>query len=111
MAGSAARMFIDLAIASSTSGGCASMRVSRSVKAAPLCLSPRSGKAKMHEDLAPKLGQMRIAAMTGIRSSIHDLGFDARGALAQHDNSAGEEHGLFHIMGDQKRGEARLLPE
>lgn len=65
----------------------------------------------MHEDLAPKLGQMWIAAMSRIRSGIHDLGLDARGALAQHDNSAGEEHGLFHVMGDQKRGEARLLPE
>src|SRR5947209_4392638 len=111
MAGSAARTFIELAIAPSTSGGCASMRVSRSVKVMPLCPSPGPGKAKMHEDLAPKLGQMRIAAMTGIRSSIHDLRPDARGALAQHNNSAGEEHGLFHIMGDQKCGEARLLPE
>src|SRR5436309_11190808 len=105
MAGSAARTFIELAIASSTSGGCASRCVSRSVKATPLCPSPGSGEAKMLEDLAPKLGQMRIAAMTRIRSGIHDLRPDARGALAQHDNSAGEEHGLFHIMGDQKCGE------
>src|SRR5436190_15941310 len=111
MAGSAARTSIELAIASSTSGGCSSMRVSRSVNPTSPCPSPRPGKAKMHEDLAPKLGQMRIAAMTRIGSSIHGLSPDTRGTLAQHDDSAGQEYGLFHVMGHQKRGEAGLLPE
>src|SRR6516225_41547 len=110
MAGSAARTFIDLAIASSTSDGCCSMRVSRSANAARP-RSPSAGEAKMLESLAPELGQMRIAAMTRIRPVIHDLGHDPRGPLAQYDNAAGQEQSLFHVMGYQKRGEARVLPQ
>ena len=64
----------------------------------------------MAHDLAPKLNQMRIAAMTRIWSRIDDLGRDPGGTLAQHDDPAGEEHGLFHVVGHQKRGEARALP-
>ena len=65
----------------------------------------------MTHNFPPKLRQMRIAAMTRIRSCIRDLGRDPCGALAQHDDPAGKEYGLFHVVGDQKRGEAHALPK
>jgi hypothetical protein len=68
--------------------------------------SPSGIEPEMREYLMPKLGQMRIAAMAGIRSCVDDLGLDVRGALAQHDDPAGEKQRLFDIMGHQERGEA-----
>ena len=49
--------------------------------------------------------------MTRIRSSILDLGRNPCGTRAQHDDPIGEENGLFHVVGYQKRGEARALPQ
>ena len=54
---------------------------------------------------------MRIAAMARIRLGIHDLGGNSCGTLAQHDDPTGKEYCLFHVVGYQKRGEARALPE
>ena len=64
----------------------------------------------MREYLMPKLGQMRIATMAGIRSCVHDFGLDVRGSLAQHDDPAGKEQRLFHIVSHQQCGETRPLP-
>ena len=63
----------------------------------------------MGEYLMPKLGQMRIATMAGIRPCVHYFGLDVRGALAQHDDPAGKEQRLFHIVGHQERGKSRPL--
>jgi hypothetical protein len=42
--------------------------------------SPSGIETEMREYLMPKLGQMRIAAMAGIRACVDDLGLDVRGA-------------------------------
>jgi hypothetical protein len=47
--------------------------------------SPAGLKTELCEHLAAELDQVRIAAMAGIRTWIGDFGFDAGGALAQHD--------------------------
>src|SRR5215510_9228468 len=65
----------------------------------------------MTHNFSPKLRQMRIAAMTRIWSRILDLGRDPCGTGAQHDDPTGEEHGLFHVVGYQKRSEAFALPQ
>ena len=71
---------------------------------------PRLGKAEMAHNLAPERRQMRIAAMTWVRTPVHDLRHDPCGTLAQHDDPTGKKDGFFHVVGDQKRGEARALP-
>jgi len=65
----------------------------------------------MREYLMPKLGQLRIAAMAGIGPCVHDFGLDVRGALAQHDDPAGKEQRLFHIVGHQECTKSRPLPQ
>ena len=50
--------------------------------------SPGGIETEMREHPMPKLGQMRIATMARVRPCVHDLGFDVRGALAQHDDPA-----------------------
>src|SRR5215469_18618045 len=54
---------------------------------------------------------MRIAAMAGIGPDVYDIRLDVGGALAQHDDPAGEEKRLFDIVGHQQRGEALALPQ
>src|SRR5215510_2162464 len=65
----------------------------------------------MAHNFTPKLRQMRITAMTGIGSRIHDFALDPCGTFAQYDDPTGKENGLFHVVGYQKRGEARSLPQ
>src|SRR5215510_9282717 len=65
----------------------------------------------MAHNFTPKLRQMRIAAMTGIGSCIHDFALDPCGTFAQYDDPTGKEYGLFHVVGYQKRSEARALPQ
>jgi len=55
----------------------------------------------MRKNFMPKLGQMRIAAMPRIWPRVKDFGLNVCGALAQHDDSAGKEQRLFHIVGHQ----------
>jgi len=46
-----------------------------------------------------------------IRPRIHDLGRNSCRTLAEHDDPTGKEYCLFHVVGYQKRGEARALPQ
>ena len=73
--------------------------------------SPAFGKAEMAHDLAPKGDEMGIAAMARIGSRIRHLGRNPCGSRTQHDHPTGKEHGLLHVVGNQKRGEASALPE
>ena len=62
----------------------------------------------MTRRFAPKLGEARVAAMARIGQVVWlDVGRDARGPRAQHDNPPGEEQRLLDIVGDQQGGEAR----
>jgi hypothetical protein len=64
----------------------------------------------MAHNFPPERRQMWIPAVTRIRALIRDLRHDPCWALAQDNDPVGEEYSLFHVMGDQKRGEARALP-
>ena len=55
----------------------------------------------MREHLMAKLDQVRVAAMAGIGPRVDNLGLDVSGTLAQHDDPAGKEQRLFHIVGHQ----------
>ena len=72
---------------------------------------PGGVETEMREHLMAKLGQMRVAPVAGIRPGVHDFRLDVCRALAQHDNPAGKEQRLFHIMGHEQRGEASALPQ
>src|SRR3954466_14355194 len=72
---------------------------------------PCSSETKMREHFMAELGQMRIATMAGIGPCVDDLGLDVCGALAQHDDSAGEKQRLLNIVGYEQRSEARPLPQ
>ena len=72
--------------------------------------SPGGTETEMRKHFVPKVGQMRIAAMAGLGPCVDDLGLDVCGALAQHDDSAGEKQRFFNIVGYQQRSEARPLP-
>src|SRR5215510_11115972 len=65
----------------------------------------------MTHNFPSQLRQMRIAAMARVRSHILDLGRNPCWTRTQHDDPAGKEHGLFHVVGYQKCGEARALPQ
>ena len=65
----------------------------------------------MREHFMAKLGQMRVAPVAGIRPGVRDFRFDVCRALAQHDNPAGKQQRLFHIVGHKQRGEASALPQ
>jgi hypothetical protein len=60
----------------------------------------------MAHNFTSKLRQMRIAAMTWMWARILDHSPDPCGTGAQHDHATCEEHGLFDIVGYQKRAEA-----
>ncbi len=65
----------------------------------------------MREDLATKFNELRIAPMTRIGLTVDDFGLDPCRPVAQHDNPAGKEQRLFHIMGHEQRGKAGALPQ
>src|SRR5467141_4864487 len=72
---------------------------------------PGGVETEMREHLTAKLGQMRVAPVAWIRPGVHDFRLDVCWALAQHDNPAGKEQRLFHIVGHEQRGEASALPQ
>src|SRR5215468_7416081 len=72
---------------------------------------PGGVETEMREHLMAKLDQMRVAPVAGIRPGVRDFRPDACRALAQHDNPAGKEQRLFHIMGHEQRREASALPQ
>ena len=52
-----------------------------------------------------------IAPVPRIGTVDRDVGLDARGPVAEHDDAIGQEHRLLHIMGHHQRGETALLPK
>src|SRR5258706_14434232 len=72
---------------------------------------PGGIETEMREHLMAKLGQMRVAPVAWIRPGVHDFRLDVCWALAEHDNPAGKEQRLFHIVGHEQRGEASALPQ
>jgi hypothetical protein len=70
-----------------------------------------ASRPEMREHLMAKLDQLRVAPVAGIRPDVRDFRLDVCRALAQHDNPAGKEQRLFHIMGHEQRREAGALPQ
>src|SRR4051812_14298137 len=68
-------------------------------------------QSEQAKDVATQLRQFGIAAVPGVRTIDRDIGLDARGTVAEHDDAIGEEQGFLDVMRDQKRRESLALPE